>query len=164
MNPFLQVISALNNADARYVIVGGFAAWLHGSPRITIDLDLVVDLEETEARKAIQSLLSIGFKSRLPVDPLLFANANERKRWINEKNMLVFTLLHPAHPGFVVDLLIESPASFDDFNARAREVTLDGHQARICSVDDLIAMKQKAGRPQDLADIQTLKRIQSTQG
>lgn len=164
MNPFLQVISALNNAAARYVIVGGFAAWLHGSPRITIDLDLVVDLDEKEARKSIQSLLSIGFQSRLPVDPYLFADAHERKRWIDEKNMLVFTLIHPAHPGFVVDLFIDSLSSFDDLNARAREVTLDGHKVRICSIDDLIAMKQKAGRPQDLADIQTLKRIQSTQG
>ncbi len=77
--------------------------------------------------------------------------------------MLVFTMFHPATPGFVVDLFIDSPMSFDDLAARAVDIPIDGHNVRICSIDDLIAMKEKAGRPQDLADVQTLKRIKFTQ-
>lgn len=50
-NPFLIAISALNSAGSRYVIVGGFAAFLHGTRRVTVDLDVIVYLEATQARK-----------------------------------------------------------------------------------------------------------------
>jgi len=164
MNPFLRVIDALNAAGASYVIVGGFAAYLHGSRRATVDLDIVVDLQETEARKAVRALLSLGFQSRLPVDPLSFADAAERQRWVSEKNMLVFTMFDPANPGFVVDLFVESPAEFGEFSGRARQVQIDGHNVRICSIEDLIAMKEKSGRSQDITDIAALRRIQSVEG
>lgn len=161
MNPFIRTIDALNATDVRYVIVGGFAAYLHGSRRVTVDLDIVVDLAEPEARKAIEALLSIGMQSRIPVDPLSFAKADERKKWRDEKQMLVFTMLDPTNPGFVVDLFIDSPTDFEQFNRRSQTKTIDGHTVRICSIEDLIAMKEKAGRPQDLSDVQTLKRIQA---
>ncbi len=161
MNPFLRVIDALNSAHVRYVIVGGFAAFLHGSRRVTVDLDIVVDLQEAEARKAVQALLSLGLQSRLPVDPFLFANATERKRWADEKNMLVFTMFDPTNPGFVVDMFVDSPIGFDQLNMRANEVEIEQRKVRVCSIDDLIEMKKKAGRPQDITDIEALKRIQS---
>lgn len=160
-NPFLHVISAMNAANVRYVIVGGFAAFLHGSRRVTVDIDIVVDLDAVQARKAIEALIGAGFQSRLPVDPLLFADAKERERWISEKNMLVFTMFHTAHPGFVVDLFIDAPTSFESLNDGAEEVVVEGEKARICSIDDLIKMKEHAGRPQDMSDIATLRRIQS---
>ena len=52
MNPFLRAIEVLNRHAVRYVIVGGLAAYLHGTRRVTVDLDIVVDLRPEEARKA----------------------------------------------------------------------------------------------------------------
>jgi predicted nucleotidyltransferase len=161
MNPFLRVIDAIKAADVRFVIVGGFAAYLHGSRRVTVDLDLVVDLSAVGARRVIEALLSIGMESRLPVDPLSFADPAARRRWADEKQMLVFTMLDPKNPGFVVDLFVESPMDFDEFHQRAKDAVIDGRTVRICAIEDLIAMKEKAGRPQDLADVRTLRRIQS---
>ena len=43
VNPFEPVFRALNDAGVRYVIVGGFATVLHGHPRLTADIDLVLD-------------------------------------------------------------------------------------------------------------------------
>ena len=161
MNPFLRVIDALNGHQVRYVVVGGFASYLHGTRRVTVDLDIVVDLQEAEARKAIEALLSIGLKSRVPVDPYSFADPSERQRWSHEKNMIVFSMFDPAVPGFVVDLMIDLPADFVGLSERSKEVELHGRKVRISGIDDLIAMKLRAGRPQDLLDVDTLRCIQS---
>ena len=49
---FEPVFLALNEAGVRYVIVGGLAVVLHGYPRFTADLDIVLDLEALKKRGA----------------------------------------------------------------------------------------------------------------
>lgn len=161
MNPFMRVVAALNRSGVRYVIVGGFAAYLHGTRRLTVDLDLVIDLRANEARRAIEALLALDLKPRLPVDPLQFADAEIRTGWIRDKHMTVFTMFDPATPGFVVDLFAESPGDFEALYAAAVNIELDAQPARLCAIDDLIAMKLAAGRPQDLLDVNTLREIKS---
>jgi tRNA nucleotidyltransferase/poly(A) polymerase len=51
---FEPLFDALNRAHVRYVVVGGVALVLHGYPRLTVDVDLVVDLAPEEADKAIR--------------------------------------------------------------------------------------------------------------
>lgn len=161
MNPFLRVIDALNLAQVRYVIVGGFAAIMHGHDRATSDLDIVVDLGVAEAKKAITALVSIGLRPRVPVDPLDFADPAKRREWKGDKNAVVFTLIDPQNPMFVVDLFIEPPMEFEALFGRAKTIQLKKQSVRVCCIDDLIAMKKKSGRPQDLLDIQVLQEIQS---
>lgn len=161
MNPFLRVIEALNQHDVRYVVVGGFAAYLHGSPRITVDLDLIVDLDPPQTRKAIDALLSIGMQARLPVDPHQFADQAIREAWIREKNMVVFSLFNAQSPGFVVDLFVCEYKSFDLLYADRKVVEADGLVIPLCGIQDLIEMKIAAGRPKDLLDVETLRLIES---
>jgi hypothetical protein len=161
MNPFLRAIDALNSHDVRYVIVGGFAGYMHGTRRITVDLDIVIDLSPDKARKSIEALLSSGFAARLPVDPLQFADEKTRESWINEKHMVVFSFFHPAHPGFILDVFVREPKPFGELEARSEVIELEGHKVRVCSIDDLIDLKRVAGRPQDLVDITTLETIKS---
>ncbi|MBI5500125.1 MAG: hypothetical protein HY907_07765 [Deltaproteobacteria bacterium] len=73
------IVDALNRGGVRYVIVGGLATVLHGFPRLTADIDLVVDLQPAEARRAIEALLRLGFRPRPPVDPYDFAEIVRRK-------------------------------------------------------------------------------------
>lgn len=161
MNPFVRAITALNRAQVQYVVVGGFAAYLHGTRRVTVDLDLVVDLTPQNALAAVDALLAAGLRSRLPVDPHLYADEAHRTGWVREKNMLVFTFFDPASPGFVVDLFVELPRPFTDLQSDACEIDLGGEPVRIASIDDLIAMKQAAGRAQDMLDIRMLQDIKT---
>ncbi len=161
MNPFLRVIEALNRHDVRYVIVGGFAAVMHGNNRVTTDLDLVVDLAPQEARKAILALVSMGMQSRAPVDPVLFADAEHRQRWVREKQLMVFTMFDPQALLPNVDLFVESPVDFQGLRDRAEVLTIAGRAVRICSLDDLIEMKKRADRPQDRLDVQNLELLKS---
>jgi hypothetical protein len=164
MNPFIRVIEALNRNDVRYVVVGGFAAMLHGNNRATVDLDLVVDLDANEVRKVIRVLQSLGLTSRLPVDPLQFADAETRQSWVREKQMIVFTMTDPTHPTFVVDLFAENPIDFATLYQRGLTMTLQGQPLRVCSIDDLIDMKTRSGRPRDLLDVKALRALQSRKG
>ncbi len=164
MNPFLRVIESLNRHGVRYVIVGGFAAVMHGHNRATRDLDIVVDLSPGEARKAIEALVGLEMKPRAPVDPFGFADEKERQRWLAEKGAVVFTMIDSLSPTFAVDLFVESPIEWETFHARAATMSAGGQTFRVCAIDDLIDMKTRTGRPQDLMDVQALHVIKSRGG
>jgi hypothetical protein len=164
MVPFARVWETLNEAGVRYVVVGGVAALLHGNNRATADIDIVVDLQPDEARKAVEKLLGIGLRSRLPVDPLRFADPAERRRWRDEKHIQVFSMYDPAHPSVVVDLFVEPPMDFDALYRQSIVVRLPSSAVRICSVQHLIEMKEKCGRPQDVIDAANLRLLQERAG
>ena len=63
-----------------------------------------------------------------------------------------------------VDLLVGESGAFDELKQRAVKVTVDQRTFFVASIDDLISMKQRAGRPQDLLDIADLRRIQERLG
>lgn len=159
MSLFLPIFGLLNDADVRYVVVGGIATILHGYVRATSDIDLVIDLDPTEAEKAIRALTAHGFKPRAPVDPLQFADPAQRAKWLDEKGMQVFSMARPDSPGISVDLFARHPIPFDELWSRSTLAQLGGLMVRICSLQDLIELKRIAGRPRDLADIEQLSKI-----
>jgi predicted nucleotidyltransferase len=159
MNPFSQVLQLLNESDVRYVVVGGIAVVLHGYPRLTADLDLIIDLDSAEARKAIDVLQSAGFVANIPIDLRQFADEEIRRTWIAEKNLKALSLHDNQIPATVLDILAESPIPFDDLYRRAKVVSLDTVNLRIASIPDLIALKRTAGRPEDLRDIEELEKL-----
>lgn len=151
------VLQALNSAGVRYLVVGGVAVVLHGHLRTTADLDLVVQLDRTNLLKALQSLAEIGFRPRVPVQLEDLADPEIRKSWIEEKNMMVFSLWHPDLTAFDVDLFVEEPFNFDQVWARRIDVALDRTIAPVIGLQDLIILKQEAGRPRDIEDVGALK-------
>lgn len=159
MTLFEPVLAALDAADVRYVVVGGVAVVLHGHPRMTADLDLVIDLAAEAAGRAIDALVGLGMEPRLPVDPHLFADPDVRRGWVEDRNLSVFTLLDPAEPLLEVDLFAASPIPFDDLWQQATLVELAGQAVRVASIEHLITMKKASGRPQDLADVTALEAL-----
>jgi hypothetical protein len=156
---FEPIFDALNGAQVRYVVVGGLATVLHGFARLTADVDLVVDLAPDAAARAIDALVAQGFRPRVPVDAREFADASVRRRWIEEKGMQVFTLIDPANPMRSVDLFVDEPVPFEQLWARADVVELASVTVRVAAIADLIQMKRRAARAQDLIDIEALQRI-----
>lgn len=68
-------------------------------------------------KKVIQVLSDYGCKPRVPVDPVLFADENERKHWIEDKGMEVFSLFNSRIPELTVDLFVRYPIPFDSLCA-----------------------------------------------
>jgi len=159
MSLYLPLFKALNEANVQYVVVGGLATVLHGYARFTADIDLVINLDQAETEKVITVLTALGLKPRLPVDPMQFTDPEKRKSWSEDKNMLVFSMHQPDNPLLVVDLFVNEPVPYQQLAQRAVQLDLGGVKVPVCAINDLIEMKQKAGRPKDLEDIKYLNAL-----
>lgn len=143
------------------LVVGGVAVVLHGYLRTTLDLDLVVQLERDNLERALTALQDLGFQPRVPVSLKAFADPQNRETWRREKSMTVFSLWHPDHPGFALDLFVQEPFDFDAAYGRALSVPLQDVRVTVVALEDLVAMKRAAGRARDLEDVEALLELSS---
>lgn len=156
---FLEILNALHDGHVDFVIVGGVAAALHGGSRVTFDLDLVPSLAPASWQTAVDLLWSLGARPRIPEPLERIRDVDQVRQWRREKGMLALNF-RTADGGAEVDLLVGESDAFDELRQRAVEVTIDQQTFLVASIDDLIAMKQRAGRPGDLLDITELRNIQ----
>ncbi len=156
MNPISDVLVALSRKDVRYVIVGGVAAVMQGVERVTYDLDLVVELTSDSCTKAIDALLEIGYRAKIPADPYGFADAKTRESWIRDKHMMVFSLWDTTQQRAQVDIFVRYPLDFESLWSQATKVMIDAQEVRLASPAHLVKMKRAAGRPKDIEDIRAL--------
>lgn len=163
MSIYLPLFKSLNEAKVQYIIVGGLATVLHGYARFTADIDLVINLNQAEAEKAIKVITSLGLKPGASVDPMQFTDENIRESWINDKNMLVFSFFDPNNPLMILHVIIREPFPFDEMIQRAVHMNLGELTVLVCAINDLIEMKRIAGRPKDLEDIKYLESVLSAQ-
>lgn len=126
---------------------------------MTVDLDLAVELERENLLRALDVLTGLGLVPRLPVPAEQFADEDVRRSWVTQRNLTVFSLHDPADPRREVDLFAELPLPWDDLVAGADDIEVAGVSMPVASVAHLIEMKRIAGRPQDLADIEGLRRL-----
>jgi len=154
-----RTLDALTRAGVDYLVVGGVAVVLHGHLRTTADLDLVIGLSESNARRAVEVFESLRLQPRAPVPLNQFADPDIRSAWVRDKGLTVFSLWSPDMPGFEVDLFVEEPFDFEKVYSRAIKVGLDACETSVIAIDDLIELKKKSGRPRDLEDIAALEAI-----
>ena len=154
------VVRALNEAGVRYLIVGGVAVNVHGYVRLTMDLDLVIQLKPENIVTAWEAMEKIGYRARIPVSAREFADEKKRELWRREKGMLVLQFWSDEHRRTQVDVFVREPFDFDREHATAphHEIT-PGVIARVVGWDTLIQMKKEAGRLKDLADLEMLEKI-----
>jgi hypothetical protein len=126
---------------------------------LTADVDLVVDLDPVPAAALLRSLARMGFAPRAPVQLQDFANPAERRRWIDERGMVVFNVYDPRDPLRSIDLFVEPPLPFEELWAQSVVIPLPAVDIRVASIDDLIEMKRRTGRPEDVADIAALEEL-----
>lgn len=158
-----DVYVALHGADVRYVVVGGTAVVLQGHVRMTVDLDLVLDLTRDSVLAAVTALQGLGLRPRLPVRAEQFADPETRREWVEQRNLLVFSFFDPDDSLREVDLFATEPLPFDELHDQADVVALAGVPVRVASKDHLLIMKRAAGRPHDLGDIAALEAMQEEQ-
>ena len=158
------VVRALNEAGARYLIAGGLAVVAHGFVRLTADIDMVLDPEPAALRRAIGALSALGYRPRAPVEFAEFADEARRKEWARDKGLTVFSVFSGEHKATEIDLFVETPFDFERVFARARRIEVaPGVEATFVGLADLFDMKRKAGRPQDLEDIEALESLRDSE-
>jgi hypothetical protein len=137
----------------------------HGYLRTTTDLDIVLDLEADNARRALQCFEALGFRPRIPVPILDFADAAKRGEWAASREMVVFSLWRDGASGpLVVDLFVEEPFPFAEaWRAAFWSEYMGGVRFPCVDLARLRAMKRAAGRPKDLLDLAELGKIHGDQ-
>ena len=151
---FIQnVIRALEKHNIKYALVGGYAVALHGAVRGTVDVDIVIALTKASLEGSESALGKIVLRSRLPVtaaDVYRF-----RKEYIENRNLAAWSFINPDNPIEVVDILITE----DVKNLKTVTRQAFGMKIKIASIPDLIALKKKSGRSQDIEDIKALEKL-----
>jgi len=152
------VARALNDADVRYLIVGGLAVAAHGYARTTFDVDLVVQLHPDNVLRAMDTLESLGYRPLAPVKLADFADVSIRESWIRDKHMVVFQLRSDQHRETTLDIFVTEPFDFDaEYDRALTGDILPGVRVRFVRLETLIQMKEAANRPKDQEDIRQLK-------
>ncbi len=148
-----RVCQCLEKHEVPYAIVGGFAVALHGLPRGTFDIDLIVRFTESDFMNLESALKTIGLVSRLPV------TAKEvyqfREEYIQNRNLIAWSFVNPSNPIESLDVIITT----DLKSVSHIKKKIHGHEITVIAKKDLIAMKKTAGRAQDLADIKALESL-----
>lgn len=158
LTSFVVVARALEEAQVRYLVAGGLAVNAHGYLRFTNDIDLVVQLVAQNISKAFVALASIGYQPVVPITASQFADDELRNTWIRDKNMKVLQFWSDLHRETPIDVFVIEPFPFEQEWERALSKPLhDSIDMRFVSIATLIDMKAKAGRQQDLVDIEHLK-------
>lgn len=155
-----DVLRALADAGARYVIVGGVAVNLQGVPRFTADLDVAVALDVENLRAIADAMKGLGLVPRLPGSIEQLSDPDTVRGWIQERNLKAYTFQDSSNPLRQVDLLLDIPMSIEELERDAEVVSAAGIVARVASIDALISMKTGTGRAQDASDVEALRRIQ----
>jgi hypothetical protein len=141
------------------LIVGGLAVVAHGYVRFTQDIDLVIQLERENVLRAMNALTAIGYRPLIPVEAAQFADETLRQQWRDRNGMIVFQLLNPHRESTRIDIFVSEPFLFAEEFERATWYTWGELRAPVLRIETLIAMKEAAARPQDLADAALLRDI-----
>ncbi len=160
---FAAFFGLLNKARVRYMVVGGMAVNLYGIARATADIDIFVDLEDGNAARFVKAMKAAGLKPKSPVRLDDFADKEKRLKWVKEKGMTVFSLFDPGHPFFLLDVFADAPFDFESVFRKIdiKKAGVLNIKIPVIPIEELIKMKEALARPQDLADVFYLRKVQS---
>lgn len=145
------IVRVLQRHEVEFVVIGGIAGQLWGSPTITQDLDICYAREKTNLEHLAAALRELNAKLRGVKEDVPF-------------RLDARTLFNGDSFTFITDFgafdCLATPSGTSGFNdlkqgAEAMPVG-GGRKVLVCSVDDLIRMKRAAGRPKDLRAIEEL--------
>ena len=143
---FNDLLKLMDQFQVRFLVVGGYAVIRHTEPRFTKDLDLWIEATAENAERCFRALASFG-APLAGLGPLDFT----QQGYIYQMGV----------PPFRVDILMSLRGlSFEQAWQRRDVETIDGVSIPFLSKDDLIESKLAAGRPQDLLDVESLRKAE----
>lgn len=155
---FEALAEALHAASVRYLVAGGLAVVAHGYLRFTKDVDLVIELSRDNVMRALGALARHGYRPQVPVQAEGFADPSERRRWIEDKGLVVLNFYSDEHRETPVDVFVTEPFAFDaEYDTALVKELRPGLPVRFVRLATLIELKRGAGRQQDLADVEQLE-------
>jgi hypothetical protein len=160
-NYYADILAALAKAGVRFVVGGGVAAVLHGVERMTMDIDVALDMTVENLQGFLAVMRDMGMKPRVPVPPEFILLPDNVTRMVEEKNAMVFTFVDPTNPLKQVDVFLTPELSYTVLYEDSTQVTVRGQRINLASISTLLASKRRVDppRPKDLHDIAELEKL-----
>lgn len=142
---FRDILIELTEAEAGFVLVGGYAVGFHGHSRATKDIDSLIHPTDENARRVFNGLLAFG----APVAALD----------VTESDLATYTgVVQIGVPPNRIDILTRiSGVTYDEISTDIVEFELEGRMIKVIGLNSLLKNKRPAGRPQDMLDVQALE-------
>lgn len=157
---YLDIFRALDEYQVDYLLVGGLAINLHGIPRMTMDVDLILLMDEPNLDRFIACAEKLNLSPCAPVSIEALKDPEQRKNWAEQKHMIAFGLQDfQARIPTMIDILLAPALDLGAAMQRAESRDLNGIPVRLASIEDLITLKRNTGRAQDQSDIEHLERL-----
>ena len=140
---FIDFVNLCNKYEVEYLVIGGYAVSIHGYPRSTKDLDICIKISEENALKMVRVINDFGFASlKLTKEDFL------------KRDFITQLGSEPVRIDILNDL---GGVLFEEAWLNKKVVVFDGSKINFIGYSELLKVKEKAGRPQDIADINKLK-------
>lgn len=148
-----ELLGLLTARGVDFVLIGGYAAVLHGSPRVTQDLDIAFATDQVNLTALGNVLIELnaelyGVEDEVPFVP-------------DERSLAHVELLTLQTDLGKLDLLAAPRGAppYERLRERAARFDIGGFVIRVADIPELLVMKEAAGRPKDLADVAELEAI-----
>jgi hypothetical protein len=149
---YKDLLSAFNAHGVKYLIVGGYAVIFHAQPRFTRDIDLFIRADRENAKATYEALAAFG----APLQDIRIEDLGDPNNF--------FRVGREPH---AIDILPSiDGVDFDAAWERRIEGVIDpqsGLTVYFISAADLVAAKIAAGRMQDLADVEALRKAKGNE-
>lgn len=151
-----QILEVLERFDVRYVVIGGLAAEIHGSPYITRDVDVTPARNRENFSKLAAALTELEAKLRVPgLDEPIEVPLDER----SFQQGTAWTYV-TKHGDLDVALLPDGTRGYEDLRrAATRERLTDNLEVTVAALSDVIRSKEAAGREKDRAVLPALRQV-----
>ncbi|MEO8821491.1 MAG: nucleotidyltransferase [Ginsengibacter sp.] len=138
----IEFIELCNKHGVKYMVIGGYAVSIHGHPRSTKDIDVCIEMSEANASKMVQVINDFGFSSLK----------------LNKEDFLKKdSITQLGFPPLRIDILNDLDGiPFEQAWQNKKTVNFENVPVDFIGYNDLLVVKQKAGRPQDIADVDRL--------
>ena len=156
---YFEILKNFFENKIEYIIIGGLAVNLHGVPRVTQDIDILISMKKENILKINKILQNLDYVSKLPVDPDQLADDKIRKKWIKDKNLKAFSFYHKKDNYKIIDIVLISPVDYKTAFMHKIVKRVADIEINLMDLDDLIKLKTFSGREQDLSDVKLLKKI-----
>jgi hypothetical protein len=150
-----EILRVLERYEVDYVLIGGLAATLYGSPHVTTDVDITPDVDRANLGKLAAALVDLDARIRTVGEPdgLPFDRSAEMLARVS--------LLNLTTRAGDLDLAFEPHGTqgYRDLRRRAVDIQVHGVQVPVAALGDVIRSKEAAGREKDRLTLPTLRRL-----
>jgi predicted nucleotidyltransferase len=149
------VLAALQHRGVRFVLIGGLAGVIHGSPFPTEDVDITPERSEENLARLSDALTDLAARVRTADvgDGLPFSHDAGSLGRVSVRNLTT------RHGDLDISFVPSGTSGYEDLVRDASETSVFGLRVAVASLADVIRSKQAANRPKDQRVLPTLREI-----